>query len=93
MIRHTLQVPWDTEYTTASEDNEVFQIAWNDQAMVLFMGTVSNGSKRIIRQCRRPARTATNVGDAVVMRGWARVSHLRDTPSGGLYLTGDRACL
>ena len=72
-IRHTLQIPWGTEYTTLSEDNEVFQVAWKDQAMVLFISTVSNGTKSIVRQRRRPAKTSTNArtsrivfGDAVV---------------------------
>ena len=72
-IRHTLQVPWGTEYAMVLEDNEVFQVAWKDQAMVLFMSTVSDGTKRIVRQRRRPAKTSTNArtsrmvfGDAVV---------------------------
>ena len=59
-IRHTLQVLWGTEYATVSEDGEVFQVAWKDQAMVLFMSTVSNGTARIVRQRRRPTKTATN---------------------------------
>ena len=56
-----------------SNDSKVFQIAWKDQAMVLFISTVSNGTKKIVRQRRRPAKTATNArtsrmvfGDAVV---------------------------
>ena len=72
-LRHTLQVPWGTDYAMVSKDKEVFQVAWKDQAMVLFMSTVSNGTTRIVRQRRRPARTATNArtsrmvfGDAVV---------------------------
>ena len=56
-----------------SEDGEVFQIAWKDQAMALFMSSVSDGTKKIVHQRRRPAKTATNAhtsrlvfGDAVV---------------------------
>ena len=56
-----------------SNDGEVFQMAWKDQAMVLFMSTVSDGTKKIVRRRRRPAKSATNArtsrivfGDAVV---------------------------
>ena len=72
-IHHTLQVPWGTEYAMVSKDNEVFQAAWKDQAMVIFMSTVLHGSKQEIRQRRRPTQTSTNArtsrmpfGDAVV---------------------------
>ena len=72
-IRHSLQIPWGTEYTMVSNDGEVFQMAWKDQAIVLFMSTVSDGTKKIVRRRRRPAKSATNArtsrivfGDAVV---------------------------
>ena len=72
-ICYILQVPQGTEYAMVSEDNKVFQVAWKDQAMVLFMSTVSNGSIQVIRLRRRPAQTSTNArtsqmvfGDAVV---------------------------
>ena len=72
-IRYTVQVLQGTEYAMVSKDNEVFQVAWKDQAMVLFMSTVMDSSKQVIRQRRRPTQTSTNArtsrmvfGDAVV---------------------------
>ena len=72
-LRHSLQIPWGEEYAMVSADGEVFQVAWKDQAIVLFISTVSDSTKRIVRQRRRPAKTATNArtsrmvfGDAVV---------------------------
>ncbi len=59
-LRHILQIPWGTKYTAVSEDGEVFQVAWKDQAIVLFISTISDSTARIVRQRRRPAKTATN---------------------------------
>ena len=75
-LRHTLQIPWGAEYAVVSEDGEVFQVAWKDQAMVLFMSTISNGTKRIVRQRRRPTRTATNARTSRIVFGNAVVKDL-----------------
>ena len=53
-----MQIPWGELYLIS--DGEVLQAAWKDQNVVLFMSTVSDGIEKILRQRRRPPKTATN---------------------------------
>ena len=55
---HSAQIPWGQLYLVAEEG--VLQAAWKDQNLVLFMSTVSTGMETILRNRRRPARSATN---------------------------------
>ena len=45
-------------YATVSKSN-ILQFAWKDQALVLFMSTVSEGFDEVIKNRRRPAATST----------------------------------
>ncbi len=57
-LEHNMQIPWGELYLAS--DGEVLQAAWKDQNIVLFMSTVSDGIEKILRQRRRPPKTATN---------------------------------
>ena len=57
-LEHNNQIPWGELYLVS--DGEVLQAAWKDQNVVLFMSTVSDGIETILRQRRRPPKTATN---------------------------------
>ena len=70
---HNAQLKWGTLYGVLSEDEEVLELAWKDQNVVLFMTTVDQAGDTIERLRRRPAATATNArtsraefGEAVV---------------------------
>ena len=57
-LDHNTQIPWGQLYLAS--DGEVLQAAWKDQNVVLFMSTVSTGMESILRNRRRPAKSATN---------------------------------
>lgn len=59
-MEHNMQLEWGKLYACLSADGSVLQFAWKDQNVVLFMSTVSNGKREILRARRRPARTATS---------------------------------
>lgn len=59
-IKWDAVLEWGKLYACLSEDKRVLEFAWKDQAVVLFMTTVSNGQKTVKRLRRRPAKTATN---------------------------------
>ena len=57
-LDHNAQIPWGQLYLVS--DGEVLQAAWKDQNVVLFMSTVSTGIESVLRNRRRPAKSATN---------------------------------
>ena len=63
-LKHHTQLKWGELYGKTSDDGEVLKLAWKDQNVVLFMSTVHDGKKRVLRQRRRPASTSTNARTA-----------------------------
>ena len=57
-LEYGIQLEWGTLYLISDED--VLQAAWKDQNIVLFMSTIFTGRETVIRNQRRPAKTATN---------------------------------
>ena len=57
-LDYNAQIPWGQLYLAS--DGEVLQAAWKDQNVVLFMSTVPTGMESILRNRRRPAKSATN---------------------------------
>ena len=54
------QLDWGTLYGHVSKGNDVLQLAWKDQNVVLFVTTVHDGKDSVIRSRRRPPKTASN---------------------------------
>ena len=57
---YNAQLKWVTLFGVLSEDEEVLELAWKDQNVVLFMTTVDRACDTIQRMRRRPAKTSTN---------------------------------
>jgi hypothetical protein len=53
------EIPWGTLWTEPTEDNLVNLMAWKDNALVLFMSTVDDGSGGVERLRKRPSETSS----------------------------------
>jgi hypothetical protein len=54
------QIPWGTLYSKPSEDSLINYFAWKDNALVLFMSTISPDDEYIERLRKRPSETSTS---------------------------------
>ena len=59
LIHHS-QLAWGKLYGVKTKDGNVLELAWKDSNVVLFMTTVHDGKKHVLRQRRRPASTSTS---------------------------------
>ena len=57
---HANHLEWGTLYGHVSKGNDVLQLAWKDQNVVLFVTTVHDGKESVIRSRKRPPKTASN---------------------------------
>lgn len=53
-------IEWGKLYARVSGDQNIIQFGWKDQTLVLFMSTVSDGLKEVVRWRRRPAASSTS---------------------------------
>jgi hypothetical protein len=73
------KIPWGTLFTEPSEDNLINFMAWKDNALVLFMSTVDDGSQVIEKLRKRPSETSSSAKTSrVPFNGQARA--LLDIP-------------
>ena len=75
---HANQLEWGTLYGHVSKGNDVLQLAWKDQNVVLFMTTVHDGKDSVIRSRRRPPKTASN--SASSRRAFGQNEAVKDLP-------------
>lgn len=75
-LEQNTQLEWDKLYGCLSEDGKVLEYAWKDQNVVLFMTTVSNGRRQVVRELSRSAKTATNARTSRAVFGSSAVKEL-----------------
>ena len=54
------KIPWGTLFIEPSEDGLINFIAWKDNALVLFMSTVDDGSQVTQKLRKRPSETSSS---------------------------------
>ena len=75
-LKFGAQIEWGKLYGGISNDGNVLEFAWKDQQVVLFMSTVSTGTKTVKRMRRRPAKTSTNAKTSRAVFGDQAVKEL-----------------
>ena len=75
-LKYGAQLEWGKLYGGVSSDGNVLQFGWKDQQVVLFMSTVSTGTKTVKRMRRRPAKTSTNAKTSRAVFGDMAVKEL-----------------
>ena len=75
-LRYNAVLEWGKLYGCVSEDKQMISFAWKDQNVVLFMSTVSNGTKNVIRPRRRSAITSINARTSRAVFGEETVKEL-----------------
>ena len=63
------RMPWGTLYHVPIEDNLVNQIAWKDNALVLYQSIVDIATETVLRNRKRPSKTSTSARTARVPFG------------------------
>ena len=54
------QMPWGTLYHAPIEDNSVNQMAWKDNALVLYQSIVDIATETVLRNRKRLSKTLTS---------------------------------
>lgn len=79
-----LQLPWGTFKSIVTNDGNIRQLGWQDQAFVLFLTTINVGDKSVMVNRKRPSNTSTSARITQVPFGdcWQKVLPIPDHING-----------